>query len=300
MYHKKKFKKLFLVLILSSFLAVGLEGAVMAQEVGADVHIKVEASANTAEEIANGEATWVNYSGTEFSGRISITANPGDKIYIRTKIWNSATGYTATSITGTSQTTNFDYVTSALENDDPDGSSPGPSPIAFNPYFFVGAGNGAIAEAYAFGSEDDGGISEYGTNCEGLLTSITLDDSFPSGQTIITAQATISDYEESAVGEIGLLNKLGIAYAQGVGRSSMVRVTVGEDATPTPTATISSTATPEPTATPTATATAATATLPTTGSDNRNKALFNMSVSLLVAVSSIVIGTLVYRIKKST
>lgn len=293
MYHKKLFKKLFLVLILSSFLAVGLEGAVMAQEAGSDVHIKVEASTNTAEEVANGEATWVNYSGTEFSGGVSIAANPGDKIFIRTKIWNSSSYWAADNITGTSQTANFGYVTSVLENDDSDGDS-----TAYDSYFFVGDGNAAISRAYAYGSEDDGGISEYGQNCQGLLTSVTLDDSFPAGQTVITAQGTISDYEDREVVG-GMLDKFGIAYAQGVDRSSMVRITVGEGATATPTATISSTATPEPTATPTATATATTATLPTTGSDNRNKALFNISASLLVAVSSIVIGTLVYKIKKS-
>jgi len=236
MKNRIKFLKLLSSMTLAICLAFLPEALALAQEAEteANVHIKVEATLDSAEKIAAGEAGWHNYSGTEFSGGETITAKPGDKIYIRTKIWNTATTYTAKNISGTSQITNSSYVTTALENADPDGSSPGPDPISFNPYFFVGDGNGAIAEAYAFGSESDDGISEYGTNCEGLLTSMTLSSVFPAGQTVIVAQATITNHADEVIGEVGMLDGWGIALAQTANRSSAIRIAVGD---PLPTVT---------------------------------------------------------------
>lgn len=271
-----------IVLVISFCIAFLPEALALAQydETEADVHIKVEATLDSAEKIAAGEAIWHNYSGTEFSGEETITAEPGDKIYIRTKIWNTATTYTAKNISGTSQITNSSYTTTALENADPDGNSPGPDPIAFNPYFFVGDGNGAIAEAYVYGSESDDGISEYGANCEGLLTSMTLASAFPDGQTVIIAQATITNHTDELVGEVGLLDNFGQAYAQEANRSSAIRIAVGEPLTTTITST--------PSINPTATV------LPETGANNdgRNNSL------IIVSLSSIAMLSLGYSFRK--
>ena len=256
--------------LLALGVAVSVEAFVYAQEreIAANLHIRVEASSD------NG-ATWHNYSGTESSGGETISANPGDKILIRTKIWDDALSWYVTDLSGTGEVTNSSYIqTIAMEDADYDANT-----RSYTDYFYGNTTTGAIATVMSGGIENS-------TNCESLKTSFTLSNSFPTGETVITAKATIGSYTEHEFLPT-LLNKLGIALAAGTGRNSTARIAVNVATTPTPTAT--------PTETPTATPEV----LPATGADtdSQNTAGFAASVASLTALA------LIYRlfrtIKKS-
>lgn len=278
---KRFFVRLILVFALAFGFAIALEGFVYAQELSVNLHTKVEASSD------NG-ATWHNYSGTEFSGGETITASPGDTILVRLKIWNSATTWYVTNLTGAATTTNSSYIqTATITSADYDGNT--------NPYigyFFDGTGAGAIATVLQSGSEN-------GANCESLLASFTLSNDFPVGETVITAQATIGGYTENEVlvGEnevlVGLLDKLGIAKAAGTGRNSTARIAVNVAATPTATATATTSSIVAATATETAAA------LPQTGADTNGQNTSGYATSIASLIALALIYRLFRTIKKS-
>ena len=227
----KTIQKAFLIAVLAVglILSFGVLGFAQGRETSVNVHIKVEAS-------NDGGTTWHNYSGTEYSGSETVSANPGDKVYLRAKIWNTATLWRVSDLTAIGEMTNYSYLsTAAVESADADHNG-----TAFTGSFFSGTGQAAIATVL------EGGV-ENGLNCEILLGSITLGNSFPSGETTLTAGATIGTYTETNMG-VGLLNKFfGIAKAEGTGRNSTARISVNVAQALTPTPTSTPTPTPEPT-----------------------------------------------------
>jgi len=219
----KKVIRTFLAIAVATGLFLMFDGVVMAQEVSANLHIKVEASSD------NG-ATWNNYAGTESSSGQTVSASPGGTILLRIKIWNSAATWRVSDLTGTAEVTNSSYVSSAaVQSADSDTNG-----TSYSGYFFTGSGAGAIASVLENGVEN-------GANCETMTISAALANSFPTGETVITTKAIIGGYTESEI-FVGRLNRLlGIAKAEGTGRYSTARIAVNVAATATPTATAAST-----------------------------------------------------------
>jgi len=187
-----------------------------------NLHIKVEASKDQG-------ATWYNYSGADYSGGQTLSANPGDTIWIRIKLWNDGEE-AAGSIAGTGAISNYSYVSSATVLDaDKDEDT-----IPYDGYFFTGTGTGNIGVVL-------NGTSET-FHAEQLLLAIKLSDvAPPEGSNIILGEATISAYDELHPVKIPWVER---ALAAGLNRKSAVRIAINTSQT---------TSTPTPTPTPTST-----------------------------------------------
>ena len=221
---------LFLGLLTLSLLGFFIFGAsrAIAASAGAsddvDLHIKVEVSADQG-------ATWSNFSGTEDAGGDVVAVSPGDELQYRVKVWNTGT-INANNVDILGTVSNASYVAST----------------AVTASDFLGF-------AFAEGRDGTAGIVEDGSTEEAGFYSVTgtltLADSFPVGQTLISGSVNITDYlaGEFALNPIQRIAKtLGISKAKalGVDRVSGMRIAVTVAAPVTETATA---ATPAATAT---------------------------------------------------
>lgn len=168
---------------------------------GVDLHIKMEVSSD------NG-ATWHNYSGTESAGHETIIATPGSTIRVRFAIWNTGI-VTALNVTGDGVVSNSSYIdTASVDNSDNDGNG-----TSYDGYFFAGGTTGDISQITP------------GSN-EKLALSVKLKDDFPTGETIILGVGTLDDYNPQLLVGNSPFGLFGKAFAEGVGRSSSVRIAV--------------------------------------------------------------------------
>lgn len=171
-------------------------------EDGVDLKIKIEASTDHG-------ATWVNFSGTDFSGNQSITANPGDQIDWRLKLWNEG-AQLADNVDISEDYENEEYIDDITITDfdlDNDGRE-------FD--------SGDISRVDENTSENVG--------YQGVSGTITLVDNFPTEQTTIIFGGNISDYDAGFIAHSPwqLVER---AFAVGVGKESFVRIVVNENNT---------------------------------------------------------------------
>jgi len=203
------------LIILIALLGIGSLYLAPAKKVRADdnvdLKIKLEAS------IDNG-LTWHNYSGTTNPKGESITASPGDTVFIRLKTWNENATHTATNVQLLGAYTNTKYIASgSCTNTDQDGNGTEYS----GGLATAGLGVGAI-DLGANGSET--------ANYESAIFIAKLKKSFPIGRTVIIGRITITDEGESAA--VGQLLGAPYALASGLGNYSQVRVVVNVNENP--------------------------------------------------------------------
>lgn len=189
------------------FLIFGASRALAAGVGDADdvnLHIKVEVSADHG-------ATWYNFSGTEDAEGDVVTVTPGEELEFRVKVWNSGT-INANNIDITGTVSNSDYVTALVitESD-------------FVGFAFTDGGAGTAGILNDGSTEDAGFASVTGT--------ITISDTFPVGQTIISGNVNIDDYlpgefAMSPIRKIASLFDVSNAKAVGVDRFSRLRIAV--------------------------------------------------------------------------
>lgn len=201
---KKSLRKLFIFLfsLTTVFLLiwpmVNVKGGEISPGEAVNLHIKAEASTDGT--------NWYNYSGTDYSGNQTLSANPGDTIQVRIKVWNDGDA-PATGVVGTASVINSSYISSnSIINDDSDGNS-----TSYSGSFFSGNGQGTLSSV---------GTGTEGTSETGIF-SLTLSNSIPDGETVLLGEITISDY--------GLVVKnpfWGVARAEGLGNKSAIRVAV--------------------------------------------------------------------------
>lgn len=208
-----KFKKVLLgfgvgVCVLALALSWTIFKPAKAQEDDVNLHIKLEGSLN------NG-VNWHNYSGTEFSGGESITANPGDTVLMRVKIWNTGDG-NAYDVVSSGTLTNFAYVNAVnVVSTDADGNG---RSYTVDP----GVTGGTISQVNLGGTEPC--TAQTGSECATL--NFVLSDNFPVGQTVIVSEITIDSYTDRRVANSLFNDMIREAYAVGTGRKSAARIVV--------------------------------------------------------------------------
>lgn len=229
------FLAIFGLLVLSStvYLIFNSKKALAAQpgdQDNVDLHIKVEASSD------NG-VTWVNFSGTEEGDGQTLNVNPGGQIEFQIKVWNTGI-LDADDVDIEANATNEGYVTGS-DVDDTDLDNDG---FDFNGFAFANGGAGTVAGVTAGSTE--------GAGFQGLHGTIQLSNNFPAGQTVLTGEVFIDDYEPGLIGfnpfrSIARAIAIRHAFADGVGRQSGIRIAInvaggnsgGTKVTPTPTPT---------------------------------------------------------------
>ena len=163
---------------------------------GVDLKFKIEGSTDNA--------TWVNYSGTDFAGGQTITASPGDVIYWRVKIWNEGP-QRALTIDNEAAYINDSYIELIdITNMDLDGDE--------REY------DGGDLDQVNEGTSED-------TGYQGVSGSITLKNSFPEGETAIVFGGYVADYTAGALG-FAPMPLVSRALAVGVNKSSAIRIVV--------------------------------------------------------------------------
>jgi len=179
---------------------------VKASGIGDSVNLHVLTEGKTAS-----SATWLNYSGNYSPGGQTITANPGDTINFRIRVWNDGIVIADnTDISGT-VTNSGDVSSLAVTNDDLDGDT-----LHFTGFHFTGGGDGTVAAVLSGGTKD---VAD-----QGLSGTVTLGNNFPVGQTVIVGEVTIAGYTAEQIGFNPSL--FGNAHADGAGVKSAVRIVV--------------------------------------------------------------------------
>ena len=186
-------------------------------------------------------ATWHNYSGTDYSGNETVTANPGDTIKVKLTIWNADDNLITTGISASGSLTNPSYLTVPESgiNDDADENL---TPI------------GGVLTAFGAGTAtldtlDDGGLysscSDSATNCKSATFSLVLSNTFPVSKTIIFGEITISDFTDRGIQvKNPFIEKV---YASSVGHQSAFRISVNvAPSTPIVTTNLPATGSPMP------------------------------------------------------
>lgn len=203
-------KALFLGLFLASVAVIGLIllqfGTIREAKADENVNLKLKLEAS----VDKGDS-WHNFSGDTNSEGESVTAQPGDVVWLRLKTWNEDQAFTASNVNLVGSYTNADYVASGSATDvDEDNDGTSYSGALIN----QGAGIGVITVG-PNGSES--------ANYQSMIIKARLADDFPVGRTVIKGTMMISDEGESGIaGLIGLKKVL----AAGLGNQSTVRVVV--------------------------------------------------------------------------
>jgi hypothetical protein len=171
---------------------------------GVNMHVLVEGRTSSSN-------PWLNFSGNYSPGGATITANPGDIINFRIRVWNDGTVIADNAeISGT--VTNTSYVSGLdIANYDLDGDG-----HHFTGFHFASGGDGKVAVVLNHGTPT--------TDYQGILGTITLGNNFPVGQTVIIGEVTVTNYEARGITFNPSL--LGKAYAQEVGQKSAIRIVV--------------------------------------------------------------------------
>ncbi len=175
-----------------------------------NIDIRLEASKD------NG-ATWHNYSGTNYSGGETVSANPGDTVLIKFTAWDGD-AMMAANITISGTITNSSYLTVPESgiNSDADGNHTSISGIV-NTF----GGGATISTLDALGSYSS--CSPLVANCESATFSLVLSSTFPVGETIILGEAGITDFTDRAPVRNPFIDR---AYASSVGHKSAFRIAV--------------------------------------------------------------------------
>ncbi len=179
---------------------------------GVNLHIKTEGSLDHG-------ATWFNFSGTEESDNASLNAVPGETIDYRIKVWNDGLLRDALNVQIEGTVTNPTYVTGLVADGDADGDLNG-----FVGFTFAGGGVGQIANIDIGGTE----LAGY----QMIDGQIQLSNNIPAGTTIMLGTVRIVDYAPEGIGFNSLsriANIFGVnrARADGAGRQSAIRITIG-------------------------------------------------------------------------
>ncbi len=191
---------IFMVCFFSFWLVIRTRAAVVMPGETMNLHVKMEASKDGT--------TWYNYSGTDYSANQNLSANPGDTIQIRVKVWNDGTGL-AVNVTGTGSATNAAYISStSVINANLDALDA----VSYVGDFFSGSGEATLSQVAA-------GTTE-ATSQQGLF-SITLSNNIPAGETVVLGTVTISNY-----GALTQNPFIKTAMAEGLGNNSIVRIVV--------------------------------------------------------------------------
>jgi hypothetical protein len=181
-----------------------------------ELHIKLE--------VRKAGTSWHNYNGTEPSDHEILNCDPGDKVTVKVKIWN--TGVVSAALIGSEVIHNAEYIASISNvnlNADGNGRS-------FTGDFLDISTPATITQVDAGSSEDLG--------FESMTGDVILSDDFPAGETFIDGAAGVISTEIEGGQEktptfhpplFSYLNKLfspDIAYANGYEQYSGVRISV--------------------------------------------------------------------------
>jgi len=171
---------------------------------GVNMHVLVEGRTSSS-------SPWLNYSGNYSPGGQTITANPGDTITFKIRVWNDGAAIADNAEISGAVTNSGDVSGLAITDDNLDGDL-----NHFTGFHFEGGGDGTVAVVLNHGTPT--------TDYQGILGTITLGNNFPVGQTVITGEVTLADYAARKVGFSPSL--FGKAHADGQGVKSAVRIVV--------------------------------------------------------------------------